>query len=289
MKEDLSKCDLVVGVKEIPTDKVFPGKTHICFSHTHKGQPKGVPLLRAMIDKKATLVDYELLTNAEDGSRVLAFGKFAGYVGMVNCLHGLGDRFLQLGYRTPFLNIGLAHHYPDLEAAKKAVQLVGKQIQAQGLPEQLGTVSFVFTGTGNVSSGAQEIFKLLPSKMVKPKDFAKSVKEGKQKDKLIGTVLEYADFSDSKAGKSRFGKEFAPYTTALVNGIYWDASLPRVLSREDMKKLTGGKKRKLVTIADISCDYDGGIQFTTHATTIDEPFMYYNPHDDKNHPKYAVQ
>ncbi len=100
--EDLAKCDLIVGVKEIPTDKIAPGKVHICFSHSHKGQPKGVPLLQAFKEKKATLIDYELLTD-EHGNRVLAFGRFAGYAGMINCLHGLGDRFLQLGYRTPFL------------------------------------------------------------------------------------------------------------------------------------------------------------------------------------------
>lgn len=102
ISDDLSACDVIVGVKEIPADQVLPGKMHFCFSHSHKGQPKGAALLGAFRDKKATLVDYELLTDGQ-GARVLAFGKFAGYAGMINCLHGLGDRFLQLGYRTPFL------------------------------------------------------------------------------------------------------------------------------------------------------------------------------------------
>lgn len=91
-----------MGVKEIPPSAVVPGKVHFCFSHTHKGQPSGRPYLAAFKEKKATLVDYELLTD-EDGKRVLAFGRYAGYAGMIDCLHGLGDRILQLGYRTPFL------------------------------------------------------------------------------------------------------------------------------------------------------------------------------------------
>ena len=104
IKEDLSECDIIVGVKEIPPSQIVPGKIHICFSHTHKGQPSGAPALSAFQDSKATLVDYELLTD-EQGRRILAFGKYAGYAGMINCLHGLGDRFLQLGYRTPLLVI----------------------------------------------------------------------------------------------------------------------------------------------------------------------------------------
>jgi len=58
--------------------------------------------LASFKDRKSTLVDYELLTD-DSGKRVLAFGKYAGYAGMINCLHGIGKRYLELGYRTPFL------------------------------------------------------------------------------------------------------------------------------------------------------------------------------------------
>jgi len=39
----------------------------------------------------------------EHGSRVVMFGKWAGYAGMINILHGLGLRLLALGHNTPFL------------------------------------------------------------------------------------------------------------------------------------------------------------------------------------------
>lgn len=37
------------------------------------------------------------------GQRVVAFGKWAGYAGMIDILHGLGLRLLALGHNTPFL------------------------------------------------------------------------------------------------------------------------------------------------------------------------------------------
>lgn len=39
----------------------------------------------------------------ETGKRLVAFGKFAGNAGMVDILHGMGHRFLGLGYSTPFM------------------------------------------------------------------------------------------------------------------------------------------------------------------------------------------
>lgn len=102
MDEDLTKADVIIGIKEIPTAKIIPKKAHICFSHTHKGQEHNLDMLRGYINKGSSLVDYELLTD-DKGRRLVAFGKFAGYAGMINCLHGLGLQFLKRGFRTPLL------------------------------------------------------------------------------------------------------------------------------------------------------------------------------------------
>ena len=103
VKDDLSGCDLIMGVKEVPEAEIMPGKQYIFFSHTHKGQPYNMPLLRGIVDKRVSLFDYELLKDPSSGSRLVAFGAYAGYAGMINTLHGLGDRLLTKGYRTPFL------------------------------------------------------------------------------------------------------------------------------------------------------------------------------------------
>lgn len=93
---------MIVGVKEVPTGQILPGKTYFCFSHTHKGQSHNMPMLEKFLNSACTLIDYELLTD-EKGQRLVAFGKFAGYAGIINCLHGIGIQLIQRGYRTPFL------------------------------------------------------------------------------------------------------------------------------------------------------------------------------------------
>lgn len=93
----------------MPSSAIIAGKTYFCFSHTHKGQPYNMPMLKKFIDSKCTLVDYELLTD-ESGRRLVAFGKYAGYAGMINALHGMGVQLLERGIRTPFLVQGRAFH-----------------------------------------------------------------------------------------------------------------------------------------------------------------------------------
>lgn len=102
LSDDLSRCDLILGVKEVPISDLHPKKHFMFFSHTHKGQPYNMAMLKEVCNRKITLMDYELLTD-EVGRRIVAFGAFAGYSGMINCLHGVGDRLLSMGYRTPFL------------------------------------------------------------------------------------------------------------------------------------------------------------------------------------------
>ena len=39
----------------------------------------------------------------DQNRRLVMFSKFAGYAGMIDGLHGLGQRLLVKGYATPFL------------------------------------------------------------------------------------------------------------------------------------------------------------------------------------------
>ncbi len=100
--EDLSHADLILGVKEVPKSKLMANKTYLFFSHTHKGQPYNMALLKEILDKNIRLVDYELMVN-ENKKRLVFFSKFAGYAGFIDGMHGLGHRLLAMGYGTPFL------------------------------------------------------------------------------------------------------------------------------------------------------------------------------------------
>jgi alpha-aminoadipic semialdehyde synthase len=102
LTDDLGQADIILGVKEVPVSKLLPGKTYLFFSHTHKGQRYNMVMLNEILSRKIRLIDYELMTD-EKKHRLVLFGTFAGYAGMINCLHGLGDRLLALGYHTSFL------------------------------------------------------------------------------------------------------------------------------------------------------------------------------------------
>jgi len=45
VKEDLSDCDILFGIKEVPVEELIPGKTYLFFSHTKKKQPRNQHLL----------------------------------------------------------------------------------------------------------------------------------------------------------------------------------------------------------------------------------------------------
>ena len=89
--EDVSDCDVLLGVKEVPIDLLMPDKTYLFFSHTYKLQPYNAKLLRAIVDKRIRLIDYELIKRA-NGSRVIGFGRWAGIVGAYNGLRAWGKR-----------------------------------------------------------------------------------------------------------------------------------------------------------------------------------------------------
>ncbi len=62
--EDVSNADWLIGIKEVPYEKLMFGKRYMFFSHTIKKQPHNQKLLQAVIKKNVELVDYECLVLA---------------------------------------------------------------------------------------------------------------------------------------------------------------------------------------------------------------------------------
>ena len=75
-QEDLSDCDLIIGVKEVPIEMLIPGKSYMFFSHTFKKQPYNAKLLRAILDRKIRLIDYEVIKGINK-KRLIGFGRYA--------------------------------------------------------------------------------------------------------------------------------------------------------------------------------------------------------------------
>ncbi|CAJ1940610.1 unnamed protein product [Sphenostylis stenocarpa] len=276
ISQDLSQCGLILGIKQPKLEMILPDRAYAFFSHTHKAQKENMPLLDKILAERASLFDYELIVG-DNGKRLLAFGKFAGRVGMVDFLRGLGQRFLSLGYSTPFLSLGSSYMYPSLAAAKAAVISVGEEIATQGLPLGICPLVFVFTGTGNVCSGAQEIFKLLPHTFVDPSrlsdlhrmDTNQTRHASKRAFQVYGCVVTAQDMVEPKDPTKVFDKadyyahpehynptfheKIAPYASVIVNCMYWEKRFPQLLTYKQTQDLMI-QGCPLVGIADITYD-----------------------------------
>ena len=102
----------------------------------------------------------------EKNQRLIFFGRYAGLAGMLDTLHGFGQKLLARGVANPFASIRQAYQYASLEEAKAEVAAVGAEIDEHGFPAELCPLVVGFAGYGNVSRGAQEIFDLLPHKIL---------------------------------------------------------------------------------------------------------------------------
>ena len=65
IRNDLSECSVILGVKQVPVADLLPDKTYMFFSHTIKGQQENMPLLDECLQKNVRLVDYECITKGE--------------------------------------------------------------------------------------------------------------------------------------------------------------------------------------------------------------------------------
>jgi len=294
--DNLSECPVIFGVKEIPPTWFEEGKTYIFFSHVIKGQPYNMPMLKAMMEKKCNLIDYEKIAD-ENGKRLIFFGRFAGLAGMINSLWSFGERLKSEGIENPFSEIKQAHTYHSLDETEKVISNVGEVIKSQGLPDALIPLVIGFTGYGNVSQGAQHIAGLLPVKEVTPTELLHLKEWGNYSNKLVYKVVfkeehlsepidpqtrfELQDYyKHPEKYKNQFEK-YPPHLSILMNCMYWDVRYPRILTKDYIEKLFLQGNMKLKVVGDVTCDPDGSVEFTHKGTKIEDPVFVYHPVERK--------
>lgn len=279
---DLSPCTVVFGVKEIPPESILADKVYCAFSHTMAGHPTTMPMLGRMLSRECTLIDYELVRTSH-GRRVIFFGHFAGYAGMIDGLWALGQRLRWEGIVTPFAEIRPAFEYPSLAAARAAIKAVGDQIRREGLPPHGLPLVFGFTGQGNVARAAMRILHLLPTVKLRPEEVFNFFRAGRFSNGTVYSVqfrqrdlyepIESGDEFDwgrlhrrPEAYRNRF-ERFVPYLSVLVNGIHWDTGFPRLVTKSFLRSLyERNPSPRLRVIADITCDVGGSIEATVKTT-----------------------
>jgi alanine dehydrogenase len=290
VQEDLAECPVVFAVKEIPTSFFRPGGAYMFFSHVIKGQSYNMPMLRRLIELGCTLIDYEKVID-DQGRRLIFFGRHAGLAGMIETLHALGKRLRWEGIPNPFETIRHAYEYHDLAEAKEAVAAAGEKIRRDGLPAQAAPLTVGVTGYGNVARGAWEILSLLPVEVIEPSALSDVVDgPGASRYVVFGTTFKEEHIVEPIEGEFDCQKyyecpdNFRPifeksltYLSVIVNGVYWDARYPRLVSKAALQTLWEAGQPRLKVIGDVSCDIEGSIECTVKSTEPDEPCFVYNP------------
>ena len=268
LDENVADCDVLLGIKEVKPEILIDGKTYLFFSHTAKMQPYNKELLKTIIDKKITLIDYEYLIDKE-GDRLIGFGKWAGIVGAYNGIRGFCIKN-KLKEPKP------AHTCQDFKEFKKAAQKV-----------ELPPVKIVITGNGRVAKGAVSLLDTIGIERVSESEFLSD----KKINNPVYTQIDVDAYNAHKDGKefdmqhffaspqeykSDFNR-FVNHTDLLIMAAYWDSKAPKLLSKEDMRQ----EDFNIRVIADITCDIEGAIASTLRPSTIEDPFYGYNPNSEQ--------
>ncbi len=294
--DDISEADVVLAIKEIPIELLEAGKTYLFFSHTIKGQPHNMPLLKRLLELNCQLIDYERVIDGQN-RRLIFFGEHAGLAGMIDTLHVLGQRLAWEGIDTPLAAIKPTYEYADFPAAQNAIRAVGQRILEEGLPVELLPFVIGIAGYGNVSRGAQAILDLLPIREITPTELASLAEtDNIYRNFVYKVIFKEEDTVEPAADGQpfvlagffehpiRYRSKFSPYLThlsVLVNCIYWDTPYPRLLTKETARRLyQADSPPRLRVIGDISCDIEGAIEPTVKATSPDNPAYVWDPATD---------
>jgi alanine dehydrogenase len=260
--QDMSDCDVLLGVKEVPIEALIPNKKYFFFSHTIKKQPYNRALLQAILSKNIELYDHEVITDTQN-SRLIGFGRYAGIVGAYN-------GFRALGLRDNLFNLPKVEDLPDYNAVVANLQQV-----------KLPPIKIALTGSGKVAHGAQEILEHLNIKMISVHDFLT-----KSYDEPVYTMIDVLDYNKRKDDKVLDKYDFYNYpeqyesdfmrfsrvTDYFIAGHFYGEGAPKLITQEQIQQ----PDFNIDLIADVSCDINGPIASTIRASTIADPFYGYD-------------
>ena len=265
--DDLSDCEVLFGVKEVPVEALIPNKKYFFFSHTIKKQPYNQKLLQAVLEKNIELYDHETIVDAAN-KRLIGFGRYAGIVGAYNAIRAFGIKF-------------------ELFKMPKASALKGRDALVQQVKRQIiPPIKIVVTGTGKVGSGVKEMLLAMKIKEVSVENFL--TKNFTQPVFTQIDVLEYNkrmdgqkfDTKDFYKNPSEYESDFERFTKVAdiyISGHFHANAAPQILSQ----KMLQANDCAIKIVADVSCDVNGPIACTLRASTIEEPLYGYLPSENK--------
>ena len=265
--DDITHCDILIGVKEVKIETLIPDKTYLFFSHTTKQQPYNKNLLKEILKKNITLIDYEHLTH-DSSVRLIAFSQWAGVIGCYNGIKTLGEKLNIFKLRPAYSLRHIYEMFDELNTIK------------------LPPLKILVTGQGRAGTGAVEILTSLGISEVTPNDFLK-----KSYSHPVFSILnthKYVNRIDNKEmtlkhfynNPTLYKSVFAPYTKVtdlLITCHFWDPKSPALMTKKDMQ----ADDFKISVIADVTCDIKGSIPSTIRPSTIEDPIYGYDPFTGK--------
>ena len=264
---DVSDCDVLLGVKEVPIASLIPNKKYFFFSHTIKKQSYNRDLLRGILDKNIELYDHEVITNSS-GIRLVAFGRYAGIVGAYSTMRTYGLKMKK--YELP----GAEHLRDQAELVEELCKI------------SLPNIKIAVSGTGRVSNGVKEILDAIDIKQVSPDEYLNKsfntpvytqldvLSYNKRKD---GREINEQDFFDNAQAYQSDFMRFAKVTDIYIASHFYGEGAPFIFTREDAKD----PNFKIKVVGDISCDIDGPVASTLRSSTIADPNYGYDPQTEK--------
>lgn len=272
--EDISDCDVLVGIKEAKISSLISGKHYFFFGHIAKMQEYNRPLLQAFLKKGITFSDYEYLVDDEN-VRLCAFGWWAGVVGVYYTLRGYGLKYKTFELPKPDIHFTLT----DLLDNLKTIDLPNVKILVTGKGRVSQGAQYVLKNIGAIEIGEQEYLSKNPVNTL-TYSVANVEKLVSRKD---NGSFDRKDFAESpQCYKSDFMR-WAKYTDILISAHYWAPEAPVYLSKEDLKSADN----HIRTIGDVTCDIMGSIKSTIRPATHAEPYYDYNPFTEKEEPLFA--
>jgi saccharopine dehydrogenase (NAD+, L-lysine forming) len=261
---DVSHCDVLIGVKEVHIPELINDKTYLFFSHTAKEQEYNRPLLQTLLKQNIKMLDYEYFTDKK-GMRLVAFGPWAGLVGAYNGL-------IAFGKKNNLYELKPANACHDIKEVFEELKNI-----------KLPPVKIVITGGGRVAHGASEVLEKAGVKKITPEAF---LNDDTKYDHPVYAQLDPDYYVERKDGASfnlqdffdnpeMYKSIFKPYTKAADVYIachFWDENSPVFFTEEDAKE----DGFRMSVIADVSCDIAEPIPSTLRPSTIADPFYGYN-------------
>lgn len=266
VSKDVSDCNVMIGVKEVPIDALIPNKKYFFFSHTIKKQPYNRKLLNAILEKNIELYDHEVITR-ENGARLIGFGRYAGIVGAYNGFRAWGLRFDSF-------------ELPKAETVADQQALID-QLNSIELPN----IKILLTGNGKVAYGAKEMLDAMNIKSVSVEQYlTQSFEEpvyclidvldyNRRKD---GQVINNRDFYNHPEEYVSDFVRFANVTDYFIAGHFFGDGSPFLYTRDEAKS----EDFKIQVVADVSCDIDGPVASTIRPSTIANPIYGYDAKEE---------